>query len=319
MTDDDFLERSRRRFNRLCSAIVLVRRDRSGQLQRETIGLVPNVRAGHKQFEVVTEILGLFDKMRWCEMLGAEIPPYMGMRLAALAVMMAALDEDVDSAEWLRARLKLAPFADLTKLHVSENPEDWRTAYALIKMLFGSNWREAEHGKEFAYLGAATSNSINKQLNETEGEHIRARKAGYRLTAISELSKIEEVEDSETALRRAQRQHAVLARVPVSVQEFTNHTPDHPRLREYLKLRASGWTREAIAERPGWSWREVKRVEKRRQRLLRRIEEEDAGIPCRLVRPEGAISDASYTSVEERFYSGGTAWKHVNSEAWKRT
>jgi hypothetical protein len=79
MTDDDFLERAKRRFNRLCSAIVLVRRDRSGQLQRETIGLVPNVPAEHKQFKTVVEILRLFDKMRWCEMLGADIPLYMGM------------------------------------------------------------------------------------------------------------------------------------------------------------------------------------------------------------------------------------------------
>jgi hypothetical protein len=140
MTDDDFLERAKRRFNRLCSAIVLVRRDRSGQLQRETIGLVPNVPAEHKQFKTVVEILRLFDKMRWCEMLGADIPLYMGMRLAALAVQMAVLDDDVEAIEWFRRHLKLPPTADLTKLHVRENPKDWRIWHALAETLFTSNW-----------------------------------------------------------------------------------------------------------------------------------------------------------------------------------
>jgi hypothetical protein len=318
MTDDDFLERAKRRFNRLCSAIVLVRRDRSGQLQRETIGLVPNVPAEHKQFKTVVEILRLFDKMRWCEMLGADIPLYMGMRLAALAVQMAVLDDDVEAIEWFRRHLKLPPTADLTKLHVRENPKDWRIWHALAETLFTSNWLGAKHGNEFAYLSTATCNIVQKRLNEIEGEHIRALKAGYRLAPVSALSALEEVEDLEATLRRAQRQHAVLARAPLSVRELINHAADYPELKEYLELRAAGWTREAIAERPGWNWRQVKRVKKQKQRLLRRIAEQGAGLPCRLLRPMGAISDANYTSVEERFYTGRSAWKHVNSEGWKR-
>jgi hypothetical protein len=316
MRGDDFIEQSSRRFGGLCSAVVLVWRDQSGRPRRQAIGCVPSVPAEHKQFGLVTEILGLFDKMRWCEMLCTDIPPYMGMRLAALAALMAVLDDDMDSVEWFRERLKLAPSPDLTKLHLREEPKDWRIALVLAEMLFCSNWRGAKHGKEFAYLSTATGNAVKKRLNESEGEHIRALKEGYRLSAISELSAVEEVEDNPAALRFAQRL-AVLARAPLSVRDFVNHAAKHPRLQEYMGLRASGWTREAITKRAGWSWREVKRVEKQRQRLLRKIEEQGAGLPCRLLRPIGAVSDAGYTAVEERFYSGRSAWKHVNTEAWK--
>ena len=313
MTDEDFLERARRRFNRLCSAVVLVWQ---GQQRRRTISQVPNITAEHKQFKVVIEILGLFEKMRWCEMLGAEIPPYMGMRLAALAVQMAVLDDDVEAIEWFRRHLKLPPTADLRKLHVRENPKDWRTWHALAEILFSSNWQGAKHGNEFAYLSTATYNALQKRLNETNGEHIRALKAGYRLAPISELSGIEDVEDSEIVFQRAQQQRAVLVRAPISLRELIKEAAAYPRLQEYLELRATGWKRKTIAERPGWNWQAIKAVEKQRQRLLRRLKERGAGIACRLLRPTGAISDANFTSVEERLFSGRSAWKHVNSEGW---
>jgi hypothetical protein len=79
MTDDDFLERSRRRFNRLCSAIVLVRRDRSGQLQRETIGLVVirnnSVGLSDLLFQSIIMMQSTEDRLRADSVTGGEQMP----------------------------------------------------------------------------------------------------------------------------------------------------------------------------------------------------------------------------------------------------
>jgi hypothetical protein len=272
---------------------------------------------------VVGEVLAWCARCNMRAKFGVEPNAADAQRLVALEILLALVDEDMEAIEWFRKLvLNLPEYPDLRKLrlHVVEDSEAWRMRDRLAEIIWGSKWRDAAIGKEFAYLKKAVWYLTKKLRNMVEGEHIAACKAGYRLESVDELPRMEEVE--EVPQIAGEVHWELLGRYTrASVAELKAACNEDDDLRQYIDLKVKGWKARAAWERLGWEERRGLAIDRKFRRLLGKLKSSGFEHQGRDIELSPGVSDANCTVVKERLrfavhptmegtLAGRQSWEH---------